>query len=173
LIPVASPQVVPVRLAQVFAAFDAAGVRWSLLRAREALAHPEGDVDILVEPGQLSRVRALVLEQAFVPLALPGRDLHAVDLDGESGRFLWLHIQTEVHIGGITVPASDVLALASGHPVPQPADAWLLWLLLLRGLLEKGGVAERHRPTVARLARGHPGGPEVLEAIGTAFRLFR
>jgi hypothetical protein len=35
----------------------------------------------------------------------------------------------------------------------------------LRGILDKGGIAERHRPHVAALARRARGGPRPLEAI--------
>jgi hypothetical protein len=71
--------------------------------------------------GRPGRVRALVLGQGFVPVNMPGRDLHAVDLDDESRTFLWLHVQTEVHVGGSSLPARALLDSAGAGPVPQPS----------------------------------------------------
>lgn len=141
---------VPARLDRLFDGFTRAGLRWTLLRSPEALAEPAGDIDVLVAPGDLGRVRRIVAEHGFAPVPMP-RDLHAADYDATSDRFLWLHVQPELRLGSAAVAADDVLAVAVGMSPPRLPDDWLLWTLVLHGLLDKGAVAERHRPTIARL----------------------
>jgi thymidylate kinase len=48
-------------------------------------------------------------------------------------------------------------------PIPRPPDDWLLWILLLRALVDKGGLAHRHRPAVRSLASKATGPPPELE----------
>jgi len=163
--PTASP---PVRLQGVFEALDAARAQWSLLRPPASLSRPEGDVDLLVEPAGLVMVRRVLREQGFVAMPI-GRsdDVHAADFDASCDRFLWLHVQTELRLGGRAVPASDVLLTVRRDPLPRPGDAWLLWILLLHGTLDKRTIAERHRPEILRLARGGLAAPPALAAIAT------
>jgi thymidylate kinase len=146
----------PDRLGRLFGALDAAGLRWSLLRPPETLSQPAGDIDLLVEPASIGAVRAIVVEQGFVPVPIGRRDLHAADYDVVSDRFLWLHVQAELRLGDEAVAAQKVLEAVRRDPLPRPDDAWLFWILLLHGLLDKGAIAERHRPTLMRLA-GAPG----------------
>lgn len=143
----------PRRLASVFDALDDAGVRWSLLRPPQSLSHPGGDVDLLVDPAGVARVRRLLLADGFVPIPAGRRDVHAADLDEQTGRLLWLHVQSEVRVAGAALPAAPVLEGVVRDPLARPADGWLLWIVLLHGLVDKGAVAERHRPSLARLAR--------------------
>ena len=150
--PAAAPARPPARLAAVFRALDESGVRWSLLRPPQSLAEPAGDVDLLVDPAALARVRELLIAQGFVAVPLGGRDLHAADFDAASGRLLWLHVQPELRVAGATLPAAAVLDGAVRDPLPRPDDAWLLWIVLLHGLVDKGRIAARHRPSLARLA---------------------
>ncbi len=127
-------------------------MRWSLLRPPEGLRQSAGDVDLLVDPQSVPRARAVVTDRGFVPVPMGGRDVHAVDFDRECGRFLWLHLQPEIRIGGLHLPADAVLDLVVRDPLPRPSDPWLFWILILHGLLDKGSIAERHRPAVQRLA---------------------
>ena len=140
------------RLSAVLGALDEAGVRWSLLRPPQSLAEPEGDIDVLVEPRSVGRVRDVLVAHRFVPIPAGGRDLHAADFDEASGRLLWLHVQSEVRIGGPAIAAQAVLDAVVRDPLPRPADPWLLWIVLLHGLVDKGAVAARHRPALERLA---------------------
>jgi thymidylate kinase len=142
----------PQRLSRVFAALDDAGVRWSLLRPPQALAEGAGDVDLLVDPAARRRTRDVLLAQGFVPIPAGGRDLHAADFDAGCGRLLWLHVQSELRVAGETLPAAAVLDGVVRDPLARPHDAWLLWIVLLHGLVDKGAVAERHRATLTRLA---------------------
>ena len=161
--PVAATGVAPTpRLQSVFEALDRSGLRWSLLRPPETLGAAEGDVDLLVEASRLDDARRVLVDAGFVPLRMPGRDLHALDHDAAAGRFVWLHVQTEVAIGAARVSAGAVLDDVVADPLPRPSDPWLLWILLLRAVLDKGHIPERHRPTVQRLARAGLEAPQLL-----------
>lgn len=156
---------IPDALTELFEALNAGDVRWSLLRPRETLALAQGDIDVLVAPPSMQRLRQLLAARAFVEIPRPGRDVHAVRYDGASGRFLWIHAQPALEIAGSVLSADDVLADVAAGDVPQPGDDWLLWILLLRALVDKGELAERHRPHVATLAARWTRGPAALESL--------
>ena len=157
----------PGRLDDLFAAFDAAGLRWSLLRPTASLAQPEGDIDVLVEP-TARRVAADVLAaQRFVPLPLPGRDVHAVDYDVASDRFLWVHVQGDLRVGGAVIAAGDVLGHVERDPLPRPDDAWMFWILVLHGTIDKREIAPRHRASLTTLA-GAADDPTTLTSVAVA-----
>jgi thymidylate kinase len=162
---------VPAALQRVLLELDGAGLDWSLLRPRESLALAEGDVDLLVEPGAFSRAREILAAQGFVEIPVPGPDLHAARYDDEEGRFVWLHIQGALRVAGAELPAAAVLAEAGREGLRQPSDSWLLWILLLRALVDKGELAERHRPQVQGLARRWEGGPAPLESVARSHGL--
>jgi thymidylate kinase len=142
----------PPRLARFVRALEKSGERWCLLRPAAMLAQAAGDVDLLVEPSSLDCVREILISEQFVLLPIKTRDLHAADYDRDSDRFLWLHVQTEVRLGTDTLAARTVLDSVERDPLPQPAAAWLFWILLLHDMLDKGEIPERHRPELARLA---------------------
>jgi len=150
----------PARLERLFAALTAAEVRWSLLRPPATLSQPKGDIDLLAEPSALDTVRRVVLAEGFTEVPMRGEDLHAADYDGDSARYLWLHVQTAVRLGGEEIPAAAVLA-HSTDGVPQ--DAWLFWIVLLHDLLDKGAIPERHRDALARLAPAAGGAQPLRE----------
>jgi thymidylate kinase len=153
-------------VADALDALEREGIRWSLLRPRASLEAEEGDVDLLVEPDDLGPVESLLAGLGFTLLPTDGPDLHAALYDREAGRFAWLHVQDALRIAGGRIPADDVLAHAViERAVRRPADDWLLWILLLRALVDKGELAARHRPVVERLAAEWSGGPPQLEAL--------
>jgi thymidylate kinase len=154
-----------VSLDPIFRELDQAGVAWSLLRPRETLALAQGDVDVLVEPDAFTRAGEIVRAHGFVEMPVPGPDLHVARYDEREGRFVWLHIQCALRVAGSELPAHAVLTEADREGLRQPSDRWLLWILLLRALVDKGELAERHRPNVQALARGWEGGPEPLESL--------
>lgn len=162
---------VPERLAAALAALDREAMAWSLLRPREGLGFAQGDIDILVEPAALGRVRTIVEALGFVDMPLTGRDLHAAAYDADAGRFVWLHVQPVLEIAGAVIPARAVLSDGTAGDPPQPADAWLLWILLLRALVDKGELPERHRGPAQVLARRWDGGPPALVSLARAHGL--
>jgi len=159
----------PARLQDLFAALDAAEMRWSLLRPPAALGRARGDIDVLVGPQDLAAAQGVLHEHGFVgmPIGRPD-ELHAADYDAASDRFQWLHVQPALRLGRAEVPARAVLATLQRDPLPPPADDWLLWIVLLHGLLDKRAIAERHRPEIRRLAAlGDPAAPAPLATIAT------
>jgi thymidylate kinase len=156
----------PIALAGFLEALDRDDIRWSLLRPAETLALPQGDVDILVEPDAMERVRQILASRDFVAMPVPGPDLHAALYDQEEARFVWVHLQGALRLAGAVVRAEAVLAEVDERGVVrQPGDAWLLWILLLRALVDKGELPERHRPHVMALAQRWQGGPPMLESL--------
>jgi len=153
------------RLNRLFGKLDDAGVRWCLLRPAATLAQAAGDIDLLVDPSNLERVRTLLASEQFVALPVRGGDLHMGDYDRDGDRFLWLHVQTEVRLGSDALTARTVLDTVEHVPLPQPARAWLFWLLLLHDILDKGEIPDRHRPELARLAVDVGGAAAPLRAI--------
>jgi thymidylate kinase len=155
----------PDPLRDALAALDDAGVRWSLLRPRTTLAEPQGDVDLLVEPSTLGSVAGLLEPFGFLEVLRNGPDRHFVTYDEPTARWIWLHFQAELRLAGSTWPAGPVLDQASGDELPEPRAEWLLWILLLRALVEKGELPVRHRARMSELAKGWEGGPPELEGV--------
>ena len=161
----AGVQPIPGELAGFFDALDRQHIAWSLLRPREGLALRDGDVDVLVEPHALDPVRELVKALGFSAMPVPGPDIHASTYDEADGRFVWLHVQGELRLAGEVVAAREVLDEADREGLRQPGDRWLLWILLLRALVDKGELPGRHRAHVERLAQAWEGGPAALESL--------
>jgi thymidylate kinase len=156
---------VPGRLLDLLSALDEADVRWSLLRPRETLGVAEGDVDILVDPNSLGTLVGALGVHGFARVPMAGPDVHAVTYDEAARRFVWVHAQTQLRVAGTSLPADVVLADADTQGLRQPAPDWLLWILLLRALVDKGALPERHRPHVQALARRWSEGPRPLELL--------
>jgi thymidylate kinase len=159
------------RLHRLLRALEESGLRWCLLRPAVMLAQAAGDIDLLVEPSSLDRIRELLVGERFVPLPIGTRDLHAADYDRDCDRFIWLHVQTELRLGADALPAHTVLDTVQRDRPPQPADAWLFWILLLHDILDKGEIPERHRPELARMARAAGTGVAPLRALAQRHEL--
>jgi thymidylate kinase len=157
-----APSEIPQRLIDLFGALDRAGVRWSLLRPRETLGLPEGDVDILVDPSGHRALGTAFGGHGFIRVPMAGPDVHAVTYDEDARRFVWVHAQEELRIAGASLPAEIVLLDADTQGLREPAGDCLLWILLLRALVDKGELPERHRPHVQALARRWSFGPGSL-----------
>ena len=156
----------PGAVSGLLAALDSAGVEWSLLRPVASLAEPEGDIDVLVAPEGVPTVERMLAERGFALVPIDGPDVHAALYDREADRFAWMHVQPELRLAGAALPARELLAEAvEEEGVRRPSDAWLLWILLLRALVDKGELAARHRPAVAELAADWDGGPAALERL--------
>lgn len=153
----------PPTLAGALAALDEAGIEWSLLRPVASLVEPAGDVDLLVAPVAVGRTESLLADRGFTLVPIPGRDVHAVARDEVAARFVWVHVQASLRLAGTEVPAAAILAAAVlERGVRRPGDGWLAAILLLRALVDRGELPERHRPALAGLARAGPELPPVL-----------
>jgi thymidylate kinase len=155
----------PTRLERLFGALERSGERWCLLRPAAMLAHTEGDIDLLVDRPSLDHVRELLSSDGFCVVPIRSRDLHAADYDLDSDRFLWVHVQSELRLGTELLSARAVLDTVERDALPQPADEWLFWILLLHDILEKGEIPQRHRSELARLAGSAGTGAAPLSAI--------
>ncbi|HVE69476.1 MAG TPA: hypothetical protein VNB64_12935, partial [Solirubrobacteraceae bacterium] len=132
----------PPALAGLLESLDRDGVAWSLLRPPASVAAPEGDVDVLVAPDRLAAVESRLAERDFVLMPMPGPDVHGVGYDREAGRFVWIHAQARLQVAGAVVEADEVLAdTVVEEGLRRPGDGWLLWILLLRALVDKGELA--------------------------------
>src|SRR5438105_875338 len=132
--PVGGAAQLPARLRQLFGVLERSGERWCLLRPVAMLEQAAGDIDLLVEPSSLGHLDELLASEKFAAVPIRTSDLHAADYDRDCDRFLWLHIQCELRLGTEVVPARTVLDTVERDPLPQPADEWLFWILLLHDL---------------------------------------
>lgn len=139
-------------LADAFAELTDAGVRWCLLRGRQRLADPGGDVDLLVDPTHRQRCAAALATAGFVVRRrwAAGTQTMYLAYDVPSDRWLHVHAVDTLTFGPndrFLIPlAREVLSRrddVGGVPMPDPADRF--WLLLLHATLDKDHVAERHR----------------------------
>lgn len=155
-------------LAALFAALDGEGVRWCVLRGERDLLAPAGDVDLLVHPADLPRLRRSAEDLGFGRLPAWGYGSHAFLLAYDASRDLWikLDVVTELAFGpGFSLATGverECLARrrqAGGIPVLADEDAF--WALFLHELLDKEGVfAAGDAVHLAELARGAGrGGP--------------
>jgi thymidylate kinase len=139
-------------------------------------------VDILVAADDLSRAASVLVTQDFLPISSGSADVHALDRDQDTGRFLWIHVQTVLRVAGAVFPAGEVLEAAERSSPPQMAASWLFWTLALRGLVEKRTIPSRHRDHLnalsaqamaapdafLMLARRHGLDPEVVVQLAAA-----
>jgi hypothetical protein len=151
------------KLTALFRALDDEGVVWCLLRGEADLALPEGDVDLLVAPWHLPRVRRVAARLGFAPVPAPGYGSHAFFVSYDALGDLWikLDVVTELAFGpnyslatGAEAECLERRRRVGGIPVLSDDDAF--WTLLLHRLLDKGGVGSRDAarlPVLAEAAR--------------------
>ena len=162
-------------LVRTFGLLDDAGAVWAVLRGEDALADPDGDVDLLIRPEDLAPVRRKLGEAGFVEERSWGSSGHRPFLgyDSDTDRWFKLDIVTRLTFGAagtVRAPAAAVLPrrsrIGSVH-VLDPQDRF--WALLLHAVLDKGVVASKHRDRLvagaAEAFRGRAPGP-----IGDAVR---
>ncbi|WP_448614649.1 hypothetical protein [Modestobacter sp. URMC 112] len=153
-------------------ALDGAQVAWCLLRLPRDVDQPPGDVDFLVDPGDIRAFDSAARACGFV--GVPGwqapPSLLYLRLDAAAGRFLTLDVTERVAFGrdgAITTPfAAGALRrrVRQGAVVmPSPDDAF--WLLLLHCLLDKGSVPLHYRDRLTTGARGARTDGEIARAI--------
>ena len=151
-------------IAAAFAALDAAGLRWCLLRGRDRLAVPTGDVDLLVAQGSAAGVRAAVAE---VPGVLHqrtwagGSQSFFLATDAADGWSVVIHCVDRVSFGPYgcfeTAEGSGVLERrVERDGVSSAADGDEFWITLVHALVDKASVAEKHRDRLRSLAAAAP-----------------
>jgi hypothetical protein len=148
-------------LAALFRGLDDESVVWCLLRGEADLAVPEGDVDLLVVPAHLSRLRRLAAQLGFAAVPAWGYGSHAFFVGYDASGDLWikLDVVTELAFGSDYALATGAEAeclerrrRVEGLPVLSEDDAF--WTLLLHRLLDKGGVGPRDAARLPALAEG-------------------
>ncbi|MGH3346697.1 MAG: hypothetical protein ACRDO4_06925 [Nocardioides sp.] len=166
-------------LGAVFAGLDHVGVRWALLRGRETLGVPGGDVDLLVSAEDLDSFEDVVFELgAFTlpRLRVPGSWSHAVLRHSwhrfyvisapDSGASVKLDVVTQlVYSKQLKLQSNleggclDRRVDDGGVHVLDPSDTF--WTVLLHCLLDKQKVtphrAEELESVVAKVHRPSPG----------------
>jgi hypothetical protein len=158
--PVAPEAAAPHVLDAAFAALDAAGIAWCLLRDGD-VHEPGGDVDLLVDRGSIDRAASTLREAGFVELPSLGRGSHRFfrALDRVSGAWIDLDVVTELAYGPhfSLKTGAEAACLARSwrpgrFPTVQPEDGF--WGLLLHCLLDKRAFPERHARRLQELAPG-------------------
>jgi thymidylate kinase len=145
-------------LETVFQAFEEAGVCWCLLRVPRELGTPTGgDIDLLVDHGDIVRAKQVLKTLGFVQLPARGHlHSHFLSYDLSTDCWIWLDIATELSFGPYYVlrTGAEAGCLARrqrqrGVMMLAPADAF--WALLLHSLLDKGAIQPHHRASLQEL----------------------
>src|SRR3990172_4956487 len=95
-------------LSELFQALNAAGIRYCFWKSTHGLddaLRGEGDLDLLVDRSDATRLRAMISDRDFKPfLSAPQRQFPAVEdylgFDRRAGRIVHLHLHYRVIIGG-------------------------------------------------------------------------
>ncbi|TYP87209.1 hypothetical protein [Blastococcus xanthinilyticus] len=142
-----------------FRALDRAGLTWVLLRGADELAHPAGDVDVLVQRDGLDRLDAALTGAGLRRMGVRGHGRHRFYFrwDAASGLWITLDVVTDVDFGRLqhlrTPLADGYLARrrrVDGLWRPDPGDE--AWFLLLHVLLDKRRLAPSRRDGVRAAA---------------------
>ncbi|GJM43524.1 MAG: hypothetical protein DHS20C21_03660 [Gemmatimonadota bacterium] len=146
-------------LQAAFAALTRANVRWCLLRGRDALSAPEGDVDLVVHPEDRRAARSALESAGFVMLRswAGGSQNFYLQYARGSDSWIYLHVVTMLDFGPfhslrLRPGVAGLLRRTvddAGVPVPAPDDRF--WVTLLHALLDKGRVATKHQGVLQEL----------------------
>ena len=145
--------------ARAFAALDAAGVRWLLLRGERTLAAPPHDLDLLVDPRDATRLPTVLAPLGFAPLPTWARASHRfyVAYDEELADWMQLDVVTELAYGphyAVRLATADA-ALAERR---RTGTLWTLapgdgfWTLLLHCVLDRGSISRAQAGRLRELA---------------------
>lgn len=159
VLPVASVPAMHVAVETLFAAFNQEKIQWALLRGEEELASPGDDIDLLVAPGDIGRIRSLLATHDYVELPTLGRGTHTffVGYHRPSQTWVRLDIVTELTYGPYLNLRSDA---AAGCLVRRQQAGALytlasddgFWTLFLHCTLDKGRFAPRRAARLQALA---------------------
>jgi thymidylate kinase len=144
----------------LFGAFDRQQIKWCVLRGEADLLAPADDVDVLVAPGDLPRMRWVARGLGFARVPAWGYGSHTFLLtyDATSDFWIKLDVVTELAFGPLFSLATGAEAgcltrrqYVGGIPLLADSDAF--WALLLHVLLDKRGAAKARDATrLAELA---------------------
>jgi thymidylate kinase len=162
-------------LEAAFAALQRAGVRYSLLRRPANPVRPDGDLDLLVESSDGERMRSALRGLGLVRLP-PGRaggEQMFLAYHAATDCWIRLHVVSELSFGPRRRfrTATGSTCLARRRRIGNLAELAVedeFWTTLLHALLEKEGIAARHRDRLRDYAlRTEPGGPlrEIIESV--------
>ncbi len=161
------PPAVAAPLRAAFAALDAAGVRWALLRGIDNLAHPERDVDLLLAEHAWRSLDDLLSKAGFNRVRFNGHGPHRLYLglltdDGLDLEWITLHCHASITFGPMQEVRTDLAPglldraqRVGGISVLEPAD--MFWHSLLHYFVDRGEVPVRKRGALQRLVPGGPG----------------
>jgi hypothetical protein len=148
----------PTRLLQdLFQGLNRAGISWCLLRPLPRPEVASGDIDLLVQQGQLQAACAAGCAAGFTPVPghSHGRNLlcYAPSLPG----WLWIHLVDELSFGPFyrLQTGAEAACLSRGESANEvrrlhPVDEF--WVTLLHCLLDKTVIKPHHRDRLRALA---------------------
>lgn len=144
----------------VFQALDRAGLRWCLLRGEAMLGQASGDVDLLISPADLPRLRHAVGDLGFAPVPAWGYGSHRFFMNYDPAMDGWvkLDVVTDLAFGPrFTLPTgAEATCLERRRrrerrlAVLSDEDAF--WALLLHRILDKGSIPEDSAARLRELA---------------------
>lgn len=161
------------RLKALFGALAFDDLAWCLLRGESELDGRPGDIDILVAPTDLQRIRRIASAHGFRRLPAQGYGSHVflIAYDRDTDRWLKLDIVTELAYGPAFAwrfpGTAGILGRRRSMGVANVlAEGDAFWTLLLHGLLDKHALDESKRLRLSELAReGRDRGP-LARALG-------
>jgi thymidylate kinase len=170
---------------RAFAALDAAGATWCVLRGEERLGRPGSDVDLLLAPADLPSAARALARAGFAPLPLRSRHRMFAAYEPTDDAWLKLDIVTTFAYG--RPPTFHVRAVKACLELCAPVDGVPLlsledrfWSELMHVVLDREDVPAESRRRLAETAEQiEPGrgpfaaklaaqlGPETLERLAT------
>ncbi|HEX4930116.1 MAG TPA: hypothetical protein VFV62_05335, partial [Gaiellaceae bacterium] len=163
--------------AALFEELEAGGVQWCLLRGEAELDSLDGDLDLLVAPAHLGRLRGILEAFGFVPVPTWGCGSHRAFVAYEAGEDRWAKVDvvTRIDLGRRhelrTGSAAAVLQrsrLQGQLRTAAPEDAF--WALLLHCLLDDRSIG-RHGSRLGELASEATPDSPVARRVWSAERL--
>jgi thymidylate kinase len=146
-------------LVELFAALDQQRIRWLLLRGETELATLTGDVDLLVDPRDLTRARNVFAACDYLFLPTYGRGSHRfyVSYHVSTNSWITLDIVTEMTYGRYLNLRSHAAIGCLAHrqglgPLYVFAQSDRFWALFLHCMLDKGRFAPHRAARLHELA---------------------